>query len=134
MKKLNWSKLSIVIAEDEEELRGVICSMLQMEGSKVFAASNGNEAFEIIQREKIDIIISDVQMPYCTGLQLLEKIQPVQKKPALFLVTGFADVSESEAKKKGATSLIHKPFSLEKLKTTVSEALKENDEFKPNYA
>jgi DNA-binding NtrC family response regulator len=134
VKKLNWTELSIVVAEDEDELRGIMCSMLQMEGSKVFAASNGNEAFDIIQREKIDIIISDVQMPHCTGLQLLEKIQPVTKKPALFLVTGFADVTETEAKKKGATSLIHKPFSLEKLKTTVSEALKENEEFKLKYA
>ena len=124
MKQLNWSQLTILVAEDEEDLRQVICTMLELEGSKVFGASNGDEAFEILQRESIDIVISDVQMPYCTGMQLLERVKSeMASAPAMFLVTGYADVSEQEALKKGALSLIHKPFNIEKLKKQLSDAL-----------
>jgi CheY-like chemotaxis protein len=134
VKKLNWKLLTILVAEDDEELRSIICTLLEMEGAKVYSACDGNEAFEILKSVKIDIIISDIQMPQCSGIELMDKVKrQLKPPPVIFLATGHPGVSEADAKEKGALSLIQKPFNFEKLKEILCQTLMNHKDFKAKF-
>jgi DNA-binding response OmpR family regulator len=72
---INWETISILVVEDEEELRNILCMFFKRRKAKVFSASNGEIAFEIVNREKIDVVLSDVRMPGTDGIWLLNKLR-----------------------------------------------------------
>ena len=76
----------ILIAEDEELVRKIITLLLERLGFSVFAAKDGQEALRIYQREKPDLLLSDVNMPNMDGFELLDKIREKDKRfPAIFV-------------------------------------------------
>lgn len=127
---LNWEKISFLIAEDEPDLREVMVNVFEAQGCQVHSAADGFEALEVLKKTRIDVIISDVRMPRCDGVQLLDSIQKLElkDKPLIFLVTGYADISESEAIKKGASRLLHKPFNIPDILALVEKKLTEKSE------
>jgi DNA-binding response OmpR family regulator len=124
MSSPDWKDLRILVVEDEEDLRTVLCSFIRKKGATVFAAGNGLEGFEIVQTQDIDFVLSDVQMPLCNGIELVEKIRRKHPTvPVVFLATGFADISESDAKALGASGLIQKPFKMTALVPLIEAVL-----------
>ena len=76
----------ILIAEDEELVRGIITLLLERHGFSVVAAKDGREALRAYQREKPDLLLSDVNMPNMDGFELLNKIREKDKcLPAIFV-------------------------------------------------
>lgn len=104
-------KTVILVVEDEPELREVIVWALKDEGYEVYEAVNGKEAFEVINKRVIHIVLSDLTMPDGGGIELLSNIEKLEKKPLVIIMTGFSDLTEAEAKQKGAASLLFKPFN-----------------------
>ncbi|MEQ1723815.1 MAG: response regulator [Pseudobdellovibrio sp.] len=114
MKKLIG--LSILVAEDEAELRDVIVDQLLYNGATVEGVSNGAEAWDSIQNKKFDIVLSDSRMPGVNGIELIKKIHQMNStKPIVFLCTGFSDLTLSEVKKIGVAEVFSKPFDLNKM-------------------
>lgn len=107
---------SILIVDDEMELRRAIAFDFKRRGCIVYEAANGNEAFEIVMKNPIHIVVSDVRMPNGTGLELLKRIRQQHPTiPIVLLATGFADLSEHEALKLGALGLIEKPIDRKRM-------------------
>ena len=130
MSQINWPEVNILVAEDEEDLREILVNVFECEGSKVHSAKDGVEAVEIMKKHPIDVVISDIRMPKCDGIQLLEKIRAKNPDvPIVFLATGFYDINEKQAKEKGAASLIYKPYTIQDLFAVLEENLSHNEKF-----
>lgn len=115
--------IRILIAEDDPDLRESLAGVLQMFGAETIDAENGKKAYDLLCRESVDLILSDIRMPGGDGLLFLEKVRERDlKNPPFFFLSGFSDVTPEIAMAKGAQALLSKPYdSLELAKRIASE-------------
>ena len=114
----------VLVVDDEKNYLFVLEDLLSDEGYDVLTASNATEAFEIIQRESVDTVLSDIKMPGMTGVELLEKILNVDSDLPVILMTAFAEVDQAvNAMKKGALDHIQKPFDNQDVKRAVARGV-----------
>ena len=118
-------KVKIIVVDDEVELCELIALQLESEeGYQVFTAFNGNDAFKIIQEEKVDAIISDIQMPNGDGIELLKKVKSTPAPhPPVILISGYSKVTEAEALEMGAAAKISKPMRYSEISEALHNAL-----------
>lgn len=114
--------MGILVADDELEIlvtmEGYILS--QFPKSKLFTVSNGQEAFELVQQERIRILITDLIMPKMNGGELIQKIKDLDQSfhpRHIIIISGFLAPSQIEGLKRTAPgiSILPKPFELSKL-------------------
>jgi CheY-like chemotaxis protein len=116
----------ILIADDEEAVRGLVARALQMDGHSTVTAQDGAEALEILAREagKFDLLLTDIKMPLMDGIALALATARDFPKLTILLMTGFADQRERAS---GLNALIHdviaKPFSVADIRNAVTGAL-----------
>jgi putative nucleotidyltransferase with HDIG domain len=117
----------ILIVEDDTYFREALKDLLKSHYT-VLEAPNGKSAKEILSMQSVDAVLSDIQMPGLTGLELLE--WSVQHKPVPFIImTGFSMVLETKsAFDLGAKGFIAKPFNNQELLDTIKTVLKEPNE------
>jgi CheY-like chemotaxis protein len=113
----------ILIVEDDDSNRAVMAKLFRKLGHEVITVSNGYEAFEVIQREQLDCIISDLHMPTLGGKTLFEQVE--NKKPDMasrfIFVTGDYTRPESyEFLQKSGRPVVGKPYELEQLLAAVA--------------
>jgi two-component system response regulator (stage 0 sporulation protein F) len=114
----------LLIVDDEQDLREPIATELESLGCIVFQAKNGKEAFEIVAKEKLNAVISDIRMPGGDGVELLQRIKKRDHQfPVVMLITGFSDLSKEEAYHMGAEVILSKPFDLDELDAAVLKIL-----------
>jgi len=89
MKKLQ--KLTILYAEDEEGVRKNIADSLGYYVKEVYEASNGQEAFEIYEDKKPDIILSDIHMPILDGIEFVKKVRAKNREIPIVMITAHTD-------------------------------------------
>jgi CheY-like chemotaxis protein len=107
---------TLLVVDDETDLRDIVASELEYMGAKVFQAENITIAQKILSENKIDLIISDIRMPGGTGIDLLDVVKSRHTDiPPVILITGFADITTEDAFNKGAEALLNKPFKLDDL-------------------
>jgi DNA-binding response OmpR family regulator len=116
----------ILIAEDEEPLRGLVARALTEDGHQIETAADGAEALDKLQREggRFDLLLADIKMPVMDGLALA--LATARDFPALpiLLMTGFADQRERASGLEALISdVISKPFSVAEIKFAVAAAL-----------
>ena len=117
-------KYTLLIVDDEEDLREIIVSDFQRKGFNVLSAGNGVQAFELVKVNKVHLVISDMRMPGGDGMSLLEQIRKFDPTiPNVIFMTGFSEVSEAECIAKGAKKVISKPFDRKELFRSVLDAL-----------
>lgn len=117
-------KPTILIVDDEPDLREAIAFDFRRNNFNVLIAGSGKEAFRIVEENEVDIVLSDVCMPGGGGIELLEKIKarnPYQ--PVVMLITGFADITLEEAFERGADAVFPKPFDRKLLLQAVLNAI-----------
>ncbi|MDR1890310.1 MAG: sigma-54 dependent transcriptional regulator [Zoogloeaceae bacterium] len=104
-------KQTILIVEDDASLREAICDTLELAGRTVFSAPDGPEALNILEAQKISIVISDVRMMPMDGITLLKEIRQRYPQLPVVLMTAYADVDRAvEAMRSGACDFLLKPF------------------------
>jgi DNA-binding NtrC family response regulator len=113
----------ILIVDDEEDLRDVLSSRIEMEGSEVVLAENGKLAVNELKKHTFDAVISDIRMPGIDGIGLLNLIRAVKPTPAVVLISGFTDVAPDEVIARGASALLIKPFDLDDMIRAIQNAL-----------
>ena len=115
---------SILVVDDDVALCGIIAEELSDEGFDVSTAYSGNQALKHVAKNKLDIVLTDIKMPDGTGIDLLKAISKMQPDlPQVLMMTGFADVSDSELIGMGAKAIYKKPVSIEKLLDELRKAL-----------
>lgn len=114
--------MNIMTVDDSRAVRLTIALALKTSGHRVVEAESGEEALEMLKTEKIDLIISDFNMPGMDGAQLVRRIKSVEdyrKIPVIMLTTENARGRLSEAKEAGAVGWMNKPFKAEHLVAAV---------------
>ena len=111
--KRDLTSVRILIVEDDLALLKVLNSYLIKCGAIVYQATNGEIAYGLVEKHEIDFVLSDIQMPVMSGVELLKKIRLMRSHiPIVLLATGQAELTQKEAIEFGAAGLIHKPFGL----------------------
>jgi CheY-like chemotaxis protein len=117
--------VSILVADDETELRELLMEILVYNGAKVKGVENGKQAFIELSKNKYDVILSDMKMPGGDGIELVKRISEdlTLQKPLLFLCSGCVDFKLDELQKYGVTGILSKPFDVEQVALIISEKL-----------
>ena len=106
---------SILVVDDNEDIRNLLSLVLQKEGYEVFLAPNGSEALEIVKNNRLDLVLLDVMMTELSGLEVLSNIRgnkdnKISSIPVM-MITAASTVSDIDAAVEiGASSYIIKPF------------------------
>ncbi len=115
---------TVLVVDDEPEIRTSLRGILAEEGMRVLEAEDGRQAFDVIQRERPELVILDVWMPEVDGLQLLQQLHGGAPSPAVIMISGHGNIETAvKATKLGAFDFIEKPFSLDGLLRVVNRAL-----------
>lgn len=116
---------SILIVEDHKELRSYLKSILDQE-FRVYLASNGSNAMDQLQTQKIDLIVTDLMLPYMDGFELvdhLKKDKELRKVPVLVVSARTDKTERIDLIAKGAEDVISKPFDKEELLARIQNIL-----------
>lgn len=100
----------VLVADDEEPIRGLCRRLLEAEGYRVVTARDGLEAIERFRKGSVDAVITDVKMPGASGIEVLRFIRERSLDTPVILITGFASLDLAlEALRLGANELLVKP-------------------------
>lgn len=114
----------ILIVDDETPIRRTLRDILEFEGYEVEEAADGLECIAKVQKEKFDVIITDIKMPKMDGIEALERLQILTPETPVIMVSGHGTIDTAvEAVKKGAFDFISKPPDLNRMLITVRNAL-----------
>jgi CheY-like chemotaxis protein len=120
-KKLNG--VSLLIVEDDADVRDFLTQALEFAGAKVCTAENGNEGVAAMLRAHFDIVITDFRMPEADGRVVIEHCRQTAK-PVLpvILVTGYSDIGKDELEKSGAV-VLSKPVSVKEIVERITQMI-----------
>ena len=133
--KLDEDAYKLLVVEDNIELLMLMNQLLSTK-YHVETATNGKEAMEIIQKEELDIIISDVMMPVMDGLELTKKIKAdpnFQHLPIILLTAKTQEEDRAEALQIGADSYVTKPFKLSDLELRINNIVENRQRVKEEF-
>jgi DNA-binding response OmpR family regulator len=122
-------QMTILVAEDELDIRNLLKIGLEENGYTVIAASNGKEAWEIVQAQTINLAILDVMMPAMDGFSLLRKIRESCTFPVIFLTARADEIDKVLGLGLGADDYLVKPFSMAELIARVAAQLRRSNEY-----
>jgi len=113
----------ILIVDDEEGMRRLLCRLLNRDGFETVAAESGVEALRILASDDVDLVITDIQMPQMGGLELLSEIKAFNPTLPVIVITAYGTVESAvQALRSGAYDYITKPFETDEIKLTVAKA------------
>ena len=115
----------ILVVEDNEELLALMLQVLS-KNYHVFTAKNGKQAINIIMKEQLDLVVSDVMMPVMDGIELTQRIKADKdfwQLPVILLTAKNKDEDKTEAYSIGADAYITKPFKFEELEVRINALL-----------
>lgn len=118
----------VLIADDEIHIIHVVAIKLRNNGYEVIAASNGAEAYDLACREHPDIVVTDYQMPFVTGIELIEKLranEQTKNMPVILLTARSFAISEELQQSLDVEECLSKPFSPKELLKTIQDILHE---------
>ena len=119
---------TILIVDDEKNLRAGLAEALQSPNRRIFLAENGFQAEEIIKNNAVDLVLSDLQMPSMNGLELLQKVQVFSPTTLFIIMTAYGTVDNAvKAMKAGAYDYLTKPINLDELDMLLARALKNRE-------
>lgn len=107
--------LRILLAEDEEAMRTYLKRALENAGYSVEAVDRGTAALPLLQREKFDLLLSDIIMPEMDGIELAQHCAEVSPQTKVMFITGFAAVTLKANQEAPQAKVLSKPFHLRDL-------------------
>ncbi len=122
------SIITVLVVDDDKFARELLSRIMESLGYHWFEADNGLNAIEVLSVHKVDIIITDVQMPKMGGFELLEYTLDNHPDTDVIVATGLSDQTNYPAViKAGAIDFINKPFHLDELEAKLSRVIRERE-------
>lgn len=119
-------KLTILTIDDEENIRNGLADNFELEGYNVLQAANGKDGLDIISKETVDLVITDLRMDGISGQEVVEQVTTKYPGIPILVLTGHGSIEEAnKAIKSGAYYFLTKPLNLDHLNKIVTNALKE---------
>ncbi len=121
------TKKTILIADDSPAMRAMLVSTIEVLGDfRIVEASSGFEALRLLPREKVDLILTDINMPDINGLELLSYLRNNQNYltvPVIIISTEGSQKDIEKGKRLGANEYLIKPFDPDRLQALISSYL-----------
>lgn len=120
---------NILVVDDSETMRAVIKKTVTMSGVQIgefHEAGNGREALDVLEKEWIDVVLSDINMPVMGGVEFLREakgIEVLKNIPVIFVSTESSQTRMDEVTALGAAAYVKKPFIPEKIKVILLDVL-----------
>jgi DNA-binding NtrC family response regulator len=115
---------SVLIVDDEKHTREGLRQALE-DNYDVSVAASADEAFNLIESQEYDVILTDLRMPGKSGLKVIDKALTLPNKPAVLMMTAYGNIETAvEAMKRGAVDFLTKPVNIERLEVLIQRALK----------
>lgn len=115
---------SVLIIDDEKHTREGLQQALQ-EHYDVSVAASADEAFNLMEAQEFEVIVTDLRMPGKSGLKVIDKALTLVNKPAVLMMTAYGNIESAvEAMKRGAVDFLTKPVQIERLEILIQRALK----------
>src|SRR5215471_11550250 len=128
---------TILVVDDERDIRESLRGILEEEGYKVLLAESGEACLEQLKKRACEVVLLDIWLPGIDGLDTLERIKQIEDGPEVIMISGHGTIETAvRATKLGAFDFVEKPLSLEKTLILIKNALdahrlrRENAEFK----
>jgi YesN/AraC family two-component response regulator len=121
---------TILIADDDKNARNIVRGLIRESGYEldIFEAVNGEDAFELVEQFKPDILFSDITMPYMTGLELAKKVKEVDKDIIIVFVSGHYEFQYAvDALRLGVLDYISKPIDPQSFYNALTKAMSQLD-------
>ena len=115
----------VLVVDDSRVIRGLLVEILELSGFETCSACDGWEAPEVFQRERTDLLISDLHMPKMNGFELTRKVRAFSDVPILILTGGSGNMGDDRvaAIDAGADAFLMKPFGLNELRSRIKGLL-----------
>jgi two-component system cell cycle response regulator CpdR len=107
--------IRILLAEDEEAMRVYLARALENAGYDVVAVGSGTEALPYLERERFDLLLSDIVMPEMDGIELAQRCAELRPDTKVMFITGFAAVMLKASREAPQAKVLSKPFHLRDL-------------------
>ena len=117
----------ILVCDDEAHILHVVASKLKNNGYTVLTAADGEEGFELARQNKPDLVITDYQMPFLSGLELCARLRgeaSTSAIPVIMLTARGFSMGEDDLKNTNVQKVLPKPFSPREVLKSVEEILK----------
>jgi UDP-3-O-acyl N-acetylglucosamine deacetylase len=115
---------TVLVVDDEGEIRTSLRGVLSDEGLRVLEAEDGRRALTLVRSERPELVLLDVWMPEVDGIELLRSLQDEPDRPQVIMISGHGSIETAvQATKLGAFDFIEKPFSIDALLQVVNRAL-----------
>lgn len=115
--------IKILVVDDDEIVREVIISLLSSEGYAVRSAKDGLDAIEILNKENINLVITDLRMPGADGIEVLKEAIKMDPDRAVIILTAYGTLDTAlKAIREGAYDYMTKPFKMEEMIIRVNNA------------
>ncbi|MCS5547471.1 MAG: response regulator [SAR324 cluster bacterium] len=123
MKKTTDAELSILVVDDDENIRMVLRQSLEKEGYHVSTAKNAEEALNTLQRSFFHVVITDIMMGEMSGVQLLLQIKEMNSLMQIFVMTSHSTLPNViQCMQGGAYDFFEKPLKIEDILISLGEA------------
>jgi DNA-binding NtrC family response regulator len=114
----------ILFVDDEREMLSTVKTYLSRGGYTVIVTESGRKALELAKKEDFDIVITDLNMPELSGLELLKAIKKIHTETEVIVVTGYGSIESAiKALKWGGYDYLQKPINLQRLKLLIDRIL-----------
>ena len=119
------SKATILITDDEKSIRNALKEILEFENYVTLEAENGEEALKVVEKENVNLVMLDIKMKGMDGIEVLEQLKKIKPEIPVIMISGHGTIKIAvEATKNGAFDFLEKPPDLNRLLTSVRNALK----------
>jgi DNA-binding response OmpR family regulator len=115
---------SVLIVDDEKNIRLTLSQALEVLGVETDEAANGEEALAKLEKKEFDLILLDLKMPGMDGMEVLRRVREIRPDIRVIILTAYGTVESAvEAMKLGAADFIQKPFAPEEIRALVSRVM-----------
>ncbi len=120
---------TVLVVDDEPSYREIQCEWFEREGCRVLMAENGVLALELLRKNRVDVIVTDIRMPVMDGTELVKQAKAMGKyTPAAVAISGFSDLAPRDAYDLGIEAQLSKPVHRKVLISTLCRTLMEREE------
>jgi DNA-binding NtrC family response regulator len=115
---------SILVVDDDPDIRDILSETLNSLGCRVITAANGQECLDKVDKEGPELVLLDIEMPVKNGLEVLKELRQKGRDTTAIMITAYGTIERAvQAMKEGAFDFITKPFDLDHIALVVEKAL-----------
>ena len=120
--------IRILLAEDDDSMRLYLARALERVGYEVVAVDRGTAALPLIERERFDLLLTDIVMPELDGIELAQQAAAIAPDMRVMFITGFAAVALKAGRRAPEAKVLSKPFHLKDLVMEVDRMFQSEDQ------